>query len=173
MTSFLPPPVYSWHPETGLYVGRGWADPSPLEPKVWLIPAHATLVAPPDIPDTHVARWSNGQWTLELKPPPPDPETPPSVPTRVISNRQFFQQLAIAGLITRQEALAAVKTGEVPEALATLLDNIPPDPRFNAEMLLSGATQFDRYHPLVAPIGAAQGMTDEEIDQFWIAAGQL
>lgn len=32
-------------------------------------------------------------------------------------------------------------------------------------MLLSGATQFDRYHPFTETFGAARGMTPEQIDQ--------
>jgi len=168
----LPPRYYSWHPDTNLYVGSGWCDESPLEPNVWLVPAHATLVAPPSIPDGYVARRVDGAWQLELAPAPPSDE-PEAVPTRIISDRQFFQQLALAGFIERSEALAAVKTGEIPQALSGLLDNLPVDARFNAEMLLSGATQFDRYHPLVAQIAAAQGMTDADVDQFWLAASAL
>ena len=168
----LPPKVYSYHPETQVYVGWGWADESPLEPGEWLIPAHSTLEAPPSIPDGYQARRSNGAWVLELVPAPEDPDAP-ATPSRVISDRQFFQQLALAGFIERSEALAAVKTGEIPQALSGLLDNLPLDARFNAEMLLSGATQFDRYHPLVAQIAAAQGMTDDDVDQFWLAASVL
>lgn len=168
----LPPKVYNYHPSTYVYVGWTWADESPLEPNVWLVPAHATLEAPPSIPPGYQARRVNGAWQLELV---PEPEEPPSEPTpsRIISDRQFFQQLALAGFIERSEALAAVKIGEIPQALAGLLDNLPVDARFSAEMLLSGATQFDRYHPLVAQIAAAQGMSDADVDQFWIAASTL
>lgn len=98
---------------------------------------------------------------------------PPYVPP-IISDRQFFQQASIAGIITQQEALAAVKTGEIPTVLQTIVDGIPDsNQRFAAEMLLSGATVFDRNHTLTEAVGAALGWTSEQIDQFFIDAALL
>ena len=91
-----------------------------------------------------------------------------------ISDRQFFQQAAIMGLITREEALAAVKTGAIPAALSAVVNTIPDaDAKFAAEMLLSGATTFQRHHPFTEAVGAAMGMTSEQVDQFFLAAGAL
>lgn len=93
--------------------------------------------------------------------------TPPSVP-EIISDRQFFHGLAATAVITKQEALDAVKTGTIPAALQAFVDGIQDaDAKFSAEMLLSGAVEFHRSHPLVAQVGAAQGKTDAEIDDFW------
>ena len=36
----------------------------------------------------------------------------------IISDRQFYQALAMKGLVTKDEALAAVQTGTIPQALA-------------------------------------------------------
>lgn len=96
----------------------------------------------------------------------------PDVPAE-ISDRQFFQQLAVVGTITQDEALAAVKTGTIPPALSGFLASLPEADRFSAEMLLSGATTFYRAHPLVDAVAAAQGMTAEQVDAFFIAAAQL
>ena len=96
----------------------------------------------------------------------------PDVPA-VISDRQFFQQLAIVGTITQAEALAAVKTGAIPAILSGFLAALPEADRFAAEMLLSGATEFYRAHPLTVSVGTAQGMTAEQIDAFFIAAAAL
>jgi hypothetical protein len=104
----------------------------------------------------------------------PDPYEPPPAPVPdTISDRQFFQQLAIAGVITKAEALAAVKTGDIPAALEKFIAPLPDDQRFNAEMLLSGATLFQRAHPLTDAIAAAQGMTPEQVDDFFRAAAAL
>ncbi len=106
----------------------------------------------------------------------PDPYEPPVVVEPVpetISDRQFFQQLAIAGVITKAEALAAVKTGDIPAALEKFIAPLPDDQKFNAEMLLSGATIFARAHPLTEAIGAAQGMTPAQVDDFFRAAAAL
>lgn len=106
----------------------------------------------------------------------PDPYEPPVVVEPVpdtISDRQFFQQLAIAGVITQEEALVAVKTGDIPGALSGFVAALDDAARFNAEMLLSGATIFARAHPLTEAIGAAQGMTPAQVDDFFRAAAAL
>lgn len=92
---------------------------------------------------------------------------------QTISDRQFFQQLAIAKVISQEEALAAVKTGDIPAALSGFIAALDDAARFNAEMLLSGATIFARNHPLTDSIAAAQGMTPQQIDDFFRAAAAL
>lgn len=105
---------------------------------------------------------------IESLPPPP-----PAIP-QVISDRQFFQQAAVLGVITQAEALAAVQTGAIPAILQTIVDGIPDaDQKFAATMLLAGATSFERAHPFTNAVGAALGWTSEQIDQFYIAAAQL
>ena len=106
----------------------------------------------------------------------PDPYEPPVVVEPVpdtISDRQFFQQLAIAGVISQEEALAAVKTGDIPAALSGFIAALDDAARFNAEMLLSGATLFQRNHPLTDAIAAAQGMKPDQVDDFFRAAAAL
>ncbi len=112
---------------------------------------------------------------LEFVPPGHPDDAPPSVaaPVPDISDRQFFQELARRGIITSDEALAAVKTGDIPAALASLIEGMKGDARFAAEMLLSGATTFQRNHPLTDAIGAAWGMTSADIDAFFAAARAL
>lgn len=100
---------------------------------------------------------------------------PPPVPVPpIISDRQFFQQAAVLGIITQAEALAAVKTGTLPTVLQDIIDaEADADKRFAMSMMLSGATIFERAHPMTDPIGEALGMTVEQIDQFFIAAATL
>jgi len=57
--------------------------------------------------------------------------------------------------------------------LSSLLADLPEAERFAAEMLLSGATEFRRDHELTAAIGAARGMTDTEIDDFFRSVAML
>jgi len=97
---------------------------------------------------------------------------PPSVPAS-ISDRQFFQQLALQGVITQAEALAAVKTGEIPAAIKQAVDSLPPGQQFEATMIISGATNFQRSHPLTAAIGAACHWTADQIDALFRAAAVL
>jgi hypothetical protein len=96
-----------------------------------------------------------------------------NVVPRVISGRQFFQQLAIQSVISQEEALAAVKTGTLPLSLAALVNALPSDQQFGANMLLCGATTFDRNHPMVAVLGQAFGWTNTQLDALWTAAAAL
>lgn len=53
---------YNYHPGTGEFTGTTLADESPREPGVFLLPAHATRVAPPIPSDGHVMVFAGGQW---------------------------------------------------------------------------------------------------------------
>ena len=63
--------------ESGIYHSEGLADESPLEPGVFLIPAYATTIAPPDVTELEVAVFRDGEWSVEVLPPPPEPEPSP------------------------------------------------------------------------------------------------
>lgn len=91
-----------------------------------------------------------------------------------ISDRQFAHQLKKAGVITHAEALAFVQTGTIPAALSAIVEAIKDqDAREDAELLISGAVEFRRDHPLTGAIAAAHGWSDQETDDFFRAAGQL
>lgn len=109
-----------------------------------------------------------------------DAETPdiPPTPTPkdpgIISDRQFFQALANQGAITKEEALAAVQVGAVPATLQAFIDaHLADADKFAAQMLLSGAVEFHREHPLVKALGTGMGWTDEQLDELWLAASKL
>ncbi|QOG22034.1 hypothetical protein [Bradyrhizobium sp. SEMIA] len=91
----------------------------------------------------------------------------------MISDRQFFQQLAAQGVITRAEALTAVKTGEIPAVLQRAIEDLPPEQQFEANMIVSGATTFQRSHPLTVAIGVACGWTSDQIDALFRSAAEL
>jgi hypothetical protein len=98
---------------------------------------------------------------------------PASDVPQIISDRQFFQALALQGVITEAEALDAVGPGVIPAWLDALIDTLPEDQRFAARMLLRGATIFERSHPMVAVLGVGMGWSDAQIDALWAAAAQL
>jgi hypothetical protein len=106
-------------------------------------------------------------------PAPPSAESPGALAPSSISDRQFFQELAVSGIITQAEALAAVKTGDVPAALAAIVSAMPDDQQFAAQMILSGATVFERTHPMTETIGTAYGWTGDQVDDFFRAAALL
>ena len=47
-----------------LYIGSTGADPDPLNPENWLIPAGCIETAPPEIPEHHAARWTGEEWEI-------------------------------------------------------------------------------------------------------------
>lgn len=102
-----------------------------------------------------------------------DPSKGRVVIPQVISDRQFFQRLAQMGVITPAEALAAVGPGEIPPAMGAIILQMPESERFAAQMLLTGATQFDRSHPMVAMFGGALGWSSAQLDDFWLTAAAL
>jgi hypothetical protein len=57
----------------GFFVGPVAADPSPLEPGIWLIPGGAVEIAPPPLNDGEQARWTDSGWEIV---PPTEPEVP-------------------------------------------------------------------------------------------------
>lgn len=56
--------VYNYHPQTGEYVGAETACESPLEPGVYLLPAHGTTDEPPAAGPGYVAVYRDGAWSL-------------------------------------------------------------------------------------------------------------
>ena len=97
---------------------------------------------------------------------------PPEPVPQTISDRQFFQQLAVAGIITEDQALAS-NAAVIPAPLLAIIEAMPTEQQFAAKMLVSGATVFERTHPMTEAIGAAYGWTSAQIDAFFRAAGKL
>lgn len=100
------------------------------------------------------------------------PYAEPAPPIPTISRRQFFQQAAVAGIITENEALAAVTTGALPASITAFINTLPPDQQFGAKMLFS-VNEFSRSSPMANAFGQALGMTTEQINAFFTAASEL
>lgn len=91
--------IYHYHPETGVYLSEGQADPSPLEDGVWLIPAHATEIPPPAVAEGEQAAWIDRAWQVQLIPPVQEALKPaPNVLREVESDLTPKQKLARLGL---------------------------------------------------------------------------
>jgi hypothetical protein len=57
--------IYNYNPENGYFVGESFADESPLESGVYLIPAHATEIAAPKATKGKVVVWNGSDWELQ------------------------------------------------------------------------------------------------------------
>lgn len=112
--------------------------------------------------------WQDDEWVYVEPPPVPLP-----VPQE-ISRRQLYQGLAVAEKITKNEAIAAIASGTIPSAIQTILDNMEDeDAKFEATMLLIGATEFNRNHPLVMIFAISQEMSEQDVDNFWLMCSEL
>lgn len=63
--------IYNFHPVSGDFIQESIADESPLEPGVYLIPAHSTTIAPPEFDaTTDICKWvgpiESGSWQVML-----------------------------------------------------------------------------------------------------------
>lgn len=128
-----------------------------------ILPDHAALIA-----EIAALNISLSEATAErdaLRASQSSASTAPTADT--ISARQFFHGCALRGLCSEAEALDAVKNGTLPATLEGFVDQLPYDQQFNARMLLSGATTFNRSNPLTAAFGQMAGMTPADLDGFW------
>jgi hypothetical protein len=56
--------IYHYHPDYKTYLGFSYADESPLEPGVFLIPAHATDTEPPDHQEGKIHIFNGTSWDI-------------------------------------------------------------------------------------------------------------
>jgi len=95
--------IYHYIADTGIFYSEGIADESPLEPGVFLIPAHATTVAPPAVTEPEIAVFRDGEWSVEVLPPTPEPEpVPESVPPEPPVELTPAEKLAASGLTVNE-----------------------------------------------------------------------
>lgn len=69
------PTVWLYHETTGELVGSAPANPSPLEPGVWLTPHSATQTPPPEVQAGKVVTFRAGVWHLDDIPQEAEPES--------------------------------------------------------------------------------------------------
>ncbi|MBT0961670.1 hypothetical protein [Denitromonas iodatirespirans] len=86
--------IYHYHPDSGEFIGVSIADPSPLEPGTYLIPAFATSAPPPEPELGKIAAWVGGAWRLDPAPAPQPPIEPPE-PTEP-TEEEIIAELAAA-----------------------------------------------------------------------------
>jgi hypothetical protein len=148
------PLYYSYDANNFMYLGSGEADESPLEPGVYHIPAHSTLIVPPEFESGYFPRWAGESWEL-VKLVAPPPVNMPALTARQIR----------LGLL-----LNSITSAHVDAAIAAMPEGVDKE---IAKIEWEYATTFNRAHPLVAAIGAGLGLSLEQIDQMWAASAAL
>lgn len=104
-------PIYHYHPETGVYVTEGVADIDPRGTRYefpngeegeavavyrYLLPAHATTIAPPETSAERQAVFNGEVWQSELIPvPEPEPETTPLALAKVAREEGSYLPITV------------------------------------------------------------------------------
>lgn len=57
--------IYNYHALTREYLGSSTADPDPMNPGSWLLPAHSTEIAPAEAGEHQVAVYADNSWALQ------------------------------------------------------------------------------------------------------------
>lgn len=115
-------------------------------------------------------QWIDGAW-VHVPPPPPDLDAARALMT--LSRRRLLIGMADKEWITEDEAIAAAETGAMPPAVAAVIGALPPGQRTAARITWATMSLAFRLDPLVALLGAAQGVTPEEIDAFFADYSQI
>lgn len=61
-TGKVAPLVYHMTVDTKEFINSSPADPSPMEPGVWLLPGHATWIKPPDTDEHEAVVFKDDKW---------------------------------------------------------------------------------------------------------------
>lgn len=92
--------------ENGFFVGVAFADESPLEPGVYLLPGGAIDAEAPTIPEGKSAKWT-GEWVfVDIPPAEPEPSPGALEPQPVPTMPAQFTSLEFLDLFTDDEQLA-------------------------------------------------------------------
>jgi hypothetical protein len=97
--------IYHYHPNTQQLIAAGVADPSPLEPGKWLVPAHATELEPPAEVEGKTRHFVDGQWVYQDI---AQPQTPPPPPPLEGDALLAFQISALEATITARRLREAI-----------------------------------------------------------------
>lgn len=98
------------------------------------------------------------------------------LPIRVteITRRQLILGLYRLGLINADEAQAAATVGALPQMVADFFDQIPDEQtRVEARVTWASMSVCERNNPYLAALQQINGLTDEQVDQYFAEFSQL
>lgn len=146
----------------GFFTGPVQADPSPLEPGVWLIPGGCVDVEPPALSEGQRAQWANGAWVVIDPPPEPEPEPEPTPEELLAAERAQMRCSPLQGRL----ALAAAGLLPQVETAVAAADQ-------TTQVAWEYAVEWKRTSPMISTMAAAVGMTETQIDDLFRSAMQI
>jgi hypothetical protein len=96
---------------------------------------------------------------------------PPEVPAQ-ITRRQCAMMMLSQNMITGQEAISMTQSGIPPANVQAYFDAMP-EPQRTMAIIDFAAINYFRDNPLLADLMIANGMTEQQVDQFFIDAASL
>lgn len=90
-----------------------------------------------------------------------------------MSRRQLLIGLRERGWISEAEAIAAATTGAMPAAVEAAIGALDADARVRARITWAAMSEAQRIDPLVGLLAAVQGVTDAEIDTFFVTYSSI
>jgi len=119
------------------------------------VPRRSITQPPPETTGDEVAVWTGREWRVLPERPPAPPAPAPAVPESV-SRFQARMALRQAGLFDAVEAMMA-----------------HPDTPIIAVEAWQTAQEFRRISPTIAAMAQALSLTDEQLDDLFMAAGGI
>lgn len=140
--------IYNYD-EQGYYTGLT-RNEHPLQ----AIPPYWTKIEPPMLGDGEYARYVGRRWEVVTE------KIYPKVVPPAISRRQAKQQLLLSGLL--DDVTAGI------EAIQDATE------RRMVQIYWDDSQEFERSHPMLTSLGGSiLGLTDEQLDDLFIAASKL
>ena len=136
-----------------------------------------TTQAKPDTTEGEVAelgdptQGESGRWVREWTVRPKtqaelDAERTAWRNTAFLYRRDFCIALKRTGVLSAAQAIQAAK-GDWPQAFTSALAQLPQDAQEEAEIEWAAVQEIRRNHPMIALLGSAANMTDEQIDALF------
>lgn len=175
--------IYHYHSVTGEYLGTSQAMPDPLEPGRFLIPAHATEIAPPAAGEHEVSVFEDGAWSVK-----PDyrgteywlshderhviTEIGEAVPDGASLTRPDPEPApsAVPSAVTRRQGrLALLEVGKLDDVEAAIEGIADPVQRRAAQIEYEAGT-WERGNAFLQALWAQLGGTESELDDLFTLA---
>lgn len=123
----------------------------------------------PAILGAETIQISAAPWEPAIAAPPP--KSPEDLLHEWRSSASLTRPQLLAGLVAEKWISEAEGDlwliGTLPATVLALIDQMPPERRFEARSKALTATIIPRSDPLVAALGQLEGKTDEDLDQFF------
>lgn len=154
-------PIWSYDPETFemLYGLPGEADPDPLAPGQFLVPAHSTPVPPIEEQpgkNRHFDPVSSVWYYMDA-----------------VTQQQTTTEAPAVRVVTMRKAQLAMLAAGVLDDVEAALAGIPGDTGRAARIEWNQATEIRRDWPLVNQMAAQLGMSEAALDALFDAAEAL